>query len=70
MLALRIDEALMKHIDALAEIKHSTRSAIIREAIIRFIEDEEDVALALKAKQKMKSKKSIVQIMKELGLDN
>ncbi len=70
MFAIRLEDSLMEQVDFLAKNKHSNRSAIIREAIMRFVEDQEDIAFALTAKQKMKSTKSIKQLRKELGLDN
>jgi RHH-type rel operon transcriptional repressor/antitoxin RelB len=70
MLAIRVEDFLIEQVDTLAKLRHSNRSAIIREAIIRFIEDNEDIALAMSAKRKIKSTKSLKQLRKELGLDN
>ncbi len=70
MLAIRVDEALIEQIDWVAKNKHTNRSAIIREAIIRFLEDNEDLAMATLAQQKMKSTKLLSTLRKELGLDS
>lgn len=70
MLAIRIEDELVQEIDLLAKSKHSNRSMIIREAIVRFLEDNEDLKLALHAKKQMKSVKPLKQLRKELGLDS
>ena len=69
MLAVRLENPLIKQIDTLAKSKHTNRSAIIRQAIVRFLEDNEDLELAQLAQKKMKSAKSLAQLRKELGLD-
>lgn len=68
MIAVRLEDVLIQGIDAVAEHEHSNRSGVIRQAIIRFLEDREDVALAKQAKLKMKSRKSLLQLRKELDL--
>lgn len=70
MLAIRLETPLIKAIDHLAKAKHINRSSLIREAIIRYLEDNEDLELARLAKQKTKTTKSLTQLRKELGLDN
>ena len=57
MLAIRLEDALVKSIDLLAKSKHTNRSEIVREAIIRFLEDNEDLAMAELAQKEMKSGK-------------
>ena len=69
MLAIRIEDILVKQVDMLAKAKHSSRSAIVREAIIRLLEDNEDLELALFAQKHSKSTKKLAQLKKELGLD-
>ena len=69
MLAIRLDEELIEQVDLLAKSKHTNRSSLIREAIIRLLEDSEDLQLALQAKKKMTSVKPLQQLRKELGLD-
>ena len=54
----------------LAKSKKTNRTVIVREAIIRLFEDNEDLDLALTAQSKMKSTKKLSQLRKELGLDS
>ncbi|EKD75129.1 MAG: CopG-like protein DNA-binding protein [uncultured bacterium] len=70
MLAIRIEKPLIKALDLLAKEKHTNRSVIIRNAIIHYLEDIEDLGLAKLAQKKMKTTKSLLQIRKELGLDS
>lgn len=70
MLAIRLEHQLVEQIDLLAKSKHTNRSAIIREAVTRFLEDNEDLKLAALAQKQMKSAKSIKKIRKDLGLDS
>ena len=70
MLAIRLDKELEKELDLLAKARGSNRSAVIREAIIQYLEDNEDLQLAKESLSKMSSSKSLKQLRKELGLDN
>jgi len=70
MLAIRLEDALVEELDLLAKSRHTNRSALIREAIIRFLEDSEDLKMALLAKKKMKSAKSLKQLRKDLELED
>jgi RHH-type rel operon transcriptional repressor/antitoxin RelB len=70
MLAIRLDKELEKELDLVAKQRGSNRSAVVREAIIQYLEDDEDLALAQKSLAKMKSTKSLQQVRKELGLDS
>jgi RHH-type rel operon transcriptional repressor/antitoxin RelB len=69
MLAIRLDKELEQAIDMLAEVRGSNRSAVVREAIIRYLEDNEDIDLAKQSLSKTRSTKSLTQLRKELGLD-
>ena len=69
MLAIRLDKELEQAIDMLAQVRGSNRSAVVREAIIRYLEDNEDLDLAKKSLSKTRSTKSLRQLRKELGLD-
>jgi len=69
MLAVRLDKEIEQELDMLAKSRGSNRSAVVREAILRYLEDNEDLALAKQSKSQMKSKKSLKQLRKELGLD-
>jgi RHH-type rel operon transcriptional repressor/antitoxin RelB len=70
MLAIRLDKELEKELDLLAKTRGSNRSAVVREAIIRYLEDNEDVQLAKESLSHMSSTKSLKQLRKELGLDS
>lgn len=70
MFAIRLDESLVKAIDLLAKNKHTNRSSLVREAIIRFLEDNEDLELAKIARKNTKKIKLLTQLRKELDLDS
>jgi RHH-type rel operon transcriptional repressor/antitoxin RelB len=70
MLAIRLDKELEKELDLLAKTRGSNRSAVVREAIIQYLEDNEDIQLAKKSLSQMSSTKSLKQLRKELGLDS
>ncbi|MBW1752040.1 MAG: ribbon-helix-helix protein, CopG family [Deltaproteobacteria bacterium] len=70
MLAIRLDKEIEKELDLLAKTRGSNRSAVIREAIIQYLEDNEDLQLAKESLSKMSSTKSLGQLRKELGLDS
>jgi len=68
MLAIRIDKELEEEIDLLAKTRGSNRSAVVREAIIQYLEDNEDIQLAKECLSQMRSTKTLKQLRKELGL--
>ena len=70
MLAIRLDKELEKELELLAKTRGSNRSAVVREAIIQYLEDNEDLQLAKESLSKMSSTKSLKQLRKELGLDS
>jgi RHH-type rel operon transcriptional repressor/antitoxin RelB len=70
MLAVRLDKELEKELDLLAKARGSNRSAVVREAIIQYLEDNEDLQLAKESLSKMSSTKSLKKLRKELGLDS
>ena len=70
MLAIRLDKELEKELDLLAKTRGSNRSAVVREAIIQYLEDNEDLELAKQSLSKMSSTKSLKQLRRELGLDS
>ena len=69
MLAIRLDKELEEEIDLLAKTRGSNRSAVVREAIIQYLEDNEDIQLAKECLSQMRSTKTLKQLRKELGLD-
>jgi len=70
MLAIRLEKDLEQEIDILAKSKGSNRSAVVREAIVRYLEDNEDLELAKQALAETSSSKSLKDLRKDLGLDN
>ena len=70
MLAIRLEKDLEQEIDLLAKSKGSNRSAVVREAIVRYLEDNEDLELARQALTETGSSKSLRALRKDLGLDS
>ena len=70
MLAIRLAKDLEQEIDLLAKSKGSNRSAVVREAIIRYLEDNEDLELAKQALAETRSSKSLKDLRKDLGLES
>jgi RHH-type rel operon transcriptional repressor/antitoxin RelB len=70
MLAIRLEKDLEQEIDLLAKSKGSNRSAVVREAIVRYLEDNEDLELARQALAETSSSKSLKDLRKDLGLDS
>ena len=69
MLAIRLEKELEQELDLLAKSKGSNRSAVIREAIVRYLEDNEDLELARQALAETNSRKSLNDVRNDLGLD-
>jgi RHH-type rel operon transcriptional repressor/antitoxin RelB len=69
MLAVRLDSNLEQQLEELAKAKGSNKSALVRQAVVRMLEDEEDAALAEMAVKRLRSTKSLTKLRKELGLD-
>jgi len=70
MLAIRLDKELEDEIGLLAKTRGSNRSAVVRDAIIQYLEDNEDLQLAKESLSKMNSTKTLKQLREELGLDS
>jgi len=70
MLAIRLEKTLEQELDLLAKSRGSNRSAVVREAIIRYLEDNEDLELARQALADMGGQKSLKDVRKDLGLDD
>lgn len=69
MLAIRLDKEIEQELDLLAKRRGSNRSAVVREAILRYLEDDEDWEIVKQAQSRMKSSKPLEQLRKDLGLD-
>ena len=70
MLAVRLDKELEKALDLIAKTRGSNRSAVVREAIIQYLEDNEDLQIAKESISNMSSTKSLKQLRRELELDS
>jgi RHH-type rel operon transcriptional repressor/antitoxin RelB len=70
MLAIRLEKELEQELDMLAKAKGSNRSAVVREAIVRYLEDNEDLELARQALAATGERVSLRQLRKDLGLDD
>jgi predicted DNA-binding protein len=69
MLAIRLDKEVEKELDMIAQARGSNRSAVIREAIHRYLEDNEDLDLVKQAELETKNRKPLKQLREELGLE-
>jgi len=69
MLALRLEKALERKVAALAKVSGRSKSEVVREAILRLVEDAEDLDVAERAFTQTRSAKPLRQLRKELGLD-
>jgi len=69
MLALRLEKDLEARLGMLARIRGRSKSDVVREALVRLLEDEEDLEIAERALKRTRSAKSLKQLRKELGLD-
>ena len=69
MLAIRLEKELEERIAELAVARGGNKSAIVREAVLRYLEDQEDMALAQRARKDGARGKSIAEVRKAIGLD-
>jgi RHH-type rel operon transcriptional repressor/antitoxin RelB len=69
MLTIRLENELEQELDLLAKAKGSNRSAVVREAIVRYLEDNEDLELARQSLTESRTSKSLTDLRKDLGLD-
>jgi RHH-type rel operon transcriptional repressor/antitoxin RelB len=69
MLAIRLEKELERRIAELAAARGGNKSTVVREAVLRYLEDQEDIALARRAKKTGGRAKSIAEVRKALGLD-
>ena len=67
MLVLCLEKELEASLTALARASGRSKSDAVREAIVRLIEEAEDLELAEKALRITRSTKSLRQLKKELG---
>ncbi|MEO8006014.1 MAG: DUF6290 family protein [Betaproteobacteria bacterium] len=69
MLVVRLEQHLEAAIARIAEATGSTKSSVVRQAVVRYLEDREDAALATQAKKAGGCAKSIVGVRKALRLE-
>jgi len=69
MFAIRLDKEIEEELDSYARLRGTSRSAVVREAIVRYLEDNEDLGLAEQALARVRSTKRLAQLREELGLD-
>ena len=71
MLALRLDDELEKRVADLATRQGRNKSALVREALIRYMEDQEDIEMAeaVLKNQSGKPTYSLAEVRRELGLE-
>ena len=69
MLAIRLEKQLEAAIERIAEATGNTKSSVVREAVVRYLEDREDADLAAQARAAGGRAKSIAEVRKALGLD-
>ena len=73
MLVLRLDDELEKRLAELAYRQGRNKSAIVREALIRYMEDQEDIEMAEAVLlNNMKGQKTLTleEARRALGLDD
>ena len=70
MLAIRLNKEIEEDLDLLAKTRGSNRGALVREAILQYLEDNEDLDLLKQAQSQTCGSKSLKQLRKELGLDS
>lgn len=69
MLAIRLEKELEARVARIAAAKGGNKSSIVREAVIRYLEDQEDAALAQRARKAGGKPRTIAELRKALGLD-
>jgi len=67
--AIRLDKEIEQELDLLAKTRGSNRSSVVREAILQYLEDNEDLQLAKQAQSSMRGSRPLRQLRKDLGLD-
>ena len=72
MLVLRLDDEVEKRVSDLAYRQGRNKSALVREALIRYMEDQEDIEMAEAVLNNMKGQKTLTieEANRALGLDD
>lgn len=69
MLAIRLEKELESRLARIAAARGGNKSSIVREAVIRYLEDQEDADLAQRARKAGGKTRTIAELRKALGLD-
>ena len=69
MLAVRLGKELEARVAKIAAAKGGNKSSVVREAVIRYLEDQEDAVLAQRARTAGGKTKTIAALRKALGLE-
>ena len=69
MFAVRLEKELEEQIDLMARVRGSNRSAVVREAVVRYLEDSEDLELARRALAETRASRPLKELRRDLGLD-
>jgi RHH-type rel operon transcriptional repressor/antitoxin RelB len=69
-ITVRLDNQLDERLEKLALETHRSKSFYIKEAISEYLNNREDYLLSLAAFEKVEPTTSILDIRKELGLEN
>ena len=72
MLVLRLEDEVEKRVSDLAYRQGRNKSALVREALIRYLEDQEDIEMAEAALKNQSGKPtySLAEARRELGLED
>lgn len=70
MLGVRLEPELEKRLEKLAKQTGRSKSFYAKEAIYKFLEDQEDILLADKAVRRNEPMMSLEEVRRELGLDS
>ena len=72
MLVLRLEDEVEKRVSDLAYRQGRNKSALVREALIRYMEDQEDIEMAEAVLNNMKGQKTLTieEANRALGLDD
>lgn len=70
MLAVRLDEAIEKRLDNLAKKTGRTKTYYVREAVMEYLEDLEDIYLSLNRLEKPGKRWTLSELEKDVDLDS
>ncbi|MCC7168299.1 MAG: ribbon-helix-helix protein, CopG family [Rhodospirillales bacterium] len=70
MLTVRLDPILETRLEALARRAKRTKTHVVREAILRLLEDEEDRRVALTRLKRKGRRLGLAEVERRLGLED